>query len=515
MEFYDLFYKWVPMAVRLPVLFLLAFVLLSFNGVYLGNVIDMYSALGDYAEPFTVATNCLYLGMGLCLLIIVRLKQRFPGKVMLLYGLTTMLAMNIVCATTGNPWVMVGATLFLGFSKMTAFIEVLIMWLGIWSKKLDITRVYPFIYSTALASIYFMTWFMSREAYIRNWRMAYLAVYIVLGVCLILVLLLVEKHPLKKVVPLYQIDWVGMMLFAASMMLLNYVVTYGKVEDWFQSEKIRAASFVSLLLLLLYSRRQLVIKRPLINLVLFRQPKVRTSLILFFVLGIFTPTLFQSALSGGILRYETMRSTAINLYLIPGVFIGAVLCYIWYEKNLNPRILMIAGFISFVIYHILMYNRFSVQFSYDDFIVPSLVKGFATVLLYISLGLFATNKLPLPLALPAVGMVLVVRSFLAVTVFGGVYNYLLYAQQWKHINYIGGLTDTSQFRPGSPVASEYSRLLEAQATLAASKELTGYIIIAGIFVSVLVIIWSVRGWLIQRYAVLNQPEPATGAPSVQ
>ncbi len=59
--------------------------------------------------------------------------------------------MNIVCATTSNPWVMTAAIVFLGFSKMTAFLELLIVWYRSGAKKWISTRVYPFVYAVALA----------------------------------------------------------------------------------------------------------------------------------------------------------------------------------------------------------------------------------------------------------------------------------------------------------------------------------------------------------------------------
>ncbi len=103
------------------------------------------------------------------------------------------------------------------------------------------------------------------------------------------------------------------------------------------------------------------------------------------------------------------------------------------------------------------------------------------------------------------GMVLVVRSFLATAVFSGIYNYLLYAQQVRSLSYLGGLTDsTAVYAEGVSL----NQLLHVQATLAASKQLTGYIILIGIFITLLLIIWSVRGWFVERYAREVQPAAA-------
>src|SRR5882757_1966208 len=137
MELKDLFYKWVPVWVKLPVLFIFFFVVLTANGVYLGNSTDMYSGLGVYSEPFTAAYNAVYIGMGLGLMVEVRLKRRFSSKTLLLWGFAMMLF--------------------------------------VWSKKLDTSRLYPFVYGLALGGIYFITWFTASLAGVYNWRYAYLA----------------------------------------------------------------------------------------------------------------------------------------------------------------------------------------------------------------------------------------------------------------------------------------------------------------------------------------------------
>ena len=64
MELNQIFYEWVPKYVRYAILLLMVFVALCANGVYLGITTDMYSDLGVYAEPYTMASNALYIGMG-------------------------------------------------------------------------------------------------------------------------------------------------------------------------------------------------------------------------------------------------------------------------------------------------------------------------------------------------------------------------------------------------------------------------------------------------------------------
>jgi DHA2 family multidrug resistance protein len=489
MELNDLFYKWVPVFVRLPVLFVLLFVILVANGVFLGNTTAMFSSLGEYQEPYIQASNALYIGMGLGLMFETRLKQRFSNKELLLYGLSMMLLMNIICATTDNSSLTVIACLFLGFSKMAALVEVYIIWLYIWSKKLDSSRFYPFVYCTALCGLFLITWLTTKLASIYNWRYAYIGIIILILICLLVSLLFVENHSLKKKIPLYQVDWIGLLLLTSSLMFFDYALVYGKVENWFDSSKIITALFATVLTLLLFIKLELSLKRPLLDLKLFKIRNFRLGLFYFLLLGIFVPSTFHSAFSSSILQYEMIQNTALNLYMLPGIITGSVLCYFWYWKKYDAEPLLFIGFLAFVLYHSIMYSSFSVNFNSDDFILPLFTKGFAMATLYIAIGLYTTNKLAIGLVLSAGGMMILIRSFLGSGTFSALYSYLLYAERIKHFVAIAGHTDTTDFlakQQGNVL--DYYKNLQAQALLSASKEISGYIIIIGIVISLVIII---------------------------
>jgi DHA2 family multidrug resistance protein len=481
MEQYDLFYHKVPLFVRIPVLFLIFFVILVANGVFLGNSTAMYSSLAVNAEPYTVAFNAMSIGMALGLIFHIRLKLRFTNKALLLWGLSLILLTNIICATTDDPTVVIFACLILGFTKISALMEVFLIWMLIWSKKLDTSRMYPFLYFNALAGATFVTWLTTIMAYDYNWRFAYLWIIAVVLLCIVSVLFLVENHPLHRKYPLYQVDYFGLVLLATSMMLLNYAVVYGEVEDWLDSRKIVAAFLCSGITLLLFIKRELKLKRPMFDFRLFQRQTFLIGLFYLLIAGLFTPTTFQSAFSGGILHYEMYRNMELNMYTIPGILIGCVFCYFWYYYAHDPDILIIGGFAGLIIYHILMYNNFGTEFAIGDFWLSSLIKGFATALLYIALGLQITKNLGINLVMSGAGMMILVRQFLGSGVFTSLYGYFLYVQRIKNFDHLVGLyaTTNSMTNDQRNLGDVYGNLQE-QATLTASKELSGYIIIAGI-----------------------------------
>ena len=501
MELKDLFYKWVPVWVRLPVLFILFFVILSANGVYLGNSTDMYSGLGAYPEPFTAAYNAVYIGMGLGLLIEVRLKLRFTSKTLLLWGFSVMGLVNVINMYTDSPVVMIFSCLLLGFTKMSALMEIYIMWLVIWSKKLDTSRLYPFVYFTALGGIYFITWWTAQLAYSYNWRYAYIGMIILVLVCLLLALIFVQNNKLHRPLPLYQLDIPGLLLLVSSLLLLNYVVVYGRVENWWESETIQGATVCIPVAFTAFLLRESLVKRPLLPFRQFKKTSFLKGLLFFFLLGIFLPSSIQGAFTAGVLDFENIRNAQLNLYLIPGVTLAAVFSFFWLYYKRNTEVLLFIGFAAFVGYYIILYTNLATGLGMEDFWTMSILKGFGTAVLYIVIGLYTTGGFPLTIIMHAGGMMILVRSFLGSGIISGIYSYLLYAGRVRHLDILAG--NAAADAGFAPKAAGYYRDMQTQAAMAASKEMCGFIIIAGLLVLAAIIISHFYRLATHRSRILN------------
>ena len=481
MEVKQIFYEWVPKYVRYAILLLIVFVALCANGVYLGITTDMFNDLGVYTEPYTMATNAMYIGMGAGFLLGIRFAARFSGKTLVITGLIMMLLMNLVSATTSNPYLTIAASLILGSSKVLALGQIYLAWLLIWSDKGEPAKVYPFFYFIALAGLYFVTWLTSYFSYQYSWRYAYIAIGVLLILSIVLAVIFFENHKLKKTIPLYQLDIPGVLLLLTSLMLVNYIAVYGKVKDWFGSDGICAASFSAVITMLLFIKRGLTLKRPILRFDLFKNVNVMVGLFLFLILGVFTPSIFQSTLTSNVLHFEGIRNAEINLFLIPGVLAACVLSFFWYRKKFEDYPLFILGFASFVVYHIMMYTQFVNDLNMADFFIPSFFKGFGLAILYIAVGLYTTANLPLPQTLKVVGLVLIVRSFLGSGIISGWYNYSLYAAANRHVSALA-----SQIEANEPLTLQHSdftgyvKYILQQANLAALKEISGSIIIFGL-----------------------------------
>ena len=68
-------------------------------------------------------------------------------------------------------------------------------------------------------------------------------------------------------------------------MLINYVAVYGKVEDWYNSASISGATLGAVLALMLFIKRELSVKRPVLDLAIFKKLNLTGGLILFLLLS--------------------------------------------------------------------------------------------------------------------------------------------------------------------------------------------------------------------------------------
>lgn len=489
MEIKPLFYNWVPVPVRYAILMVLAFTTLCANGVYLGITTDMYSDLGVYSEVYTMAGNALFIGMGICIIFAVRLLARHTNKRLVLTGLVMQLLMNVICATTSSPVVTIAASFILGFTKILALGQIYFALLTMMSKKMESARLYPLFYFIALGGLYFTTWFTAYLTNLYSWRYAYYAIYMLLAVSIILAVVFIYNQPLRRKIPLYQLDLPGLLLISTSLMLVNYVVVYGKVEDWFNAKSITFSAFGAAITFLLFISRELLVKRPLLHLPLFKKANFSLGLVLLILLGALTPATFQSVYAGSVLHFETIRNSEINLYLIPGIVTGCLMAFFWYRHKLNGQVLTIIGFAAMVTYHILMYGRFVTDLNITGFWFPSLMKGFGLALLYISIGLYTTAGFPFPQVLKIVGVIVVVRSFLGPGVFSGLYGYFFYAERTRHLSMLANHIDANepQVFANGHIARFYQNI-QQQATLTALKEISGTIIIFGLSVIIVLTI---------------------------
>ncbi|MBS1580351.1 MAG: DHA2 family efflux MFS transporter permease subunit [Bacteroidetes bacterium] len=172
------------------------------------------------------------------------------------------------------------------------------------------------------------------------------------------------------------IDYNGIILLAAGIGCLQFVLERGESEDWFNSQSIRICSIVAAVGLITFIIYELNIKNPAVNLRVLGNRNLAFTTIFTFVagFGLFTsvfvyPVLAQRVL--GFTAFETGNSlllpTLAAVIMMP--IIGKTM-----SKGVTPIPFVVLGFTFFAIYSVMSANV-SPDVGKGDFFIPLLIRA--------------------------------------------------------------------------------------------------------------------------------------------
>jgi MFS family permease len=470
-----LFHDWVPKPVQLLLILVFVVVILPTNGIYSGNISDMVGSLGSLSEDIQMANNATTIGMMVVFPLLLRTKQYFRTKELMIGSLMMMALLSIIAGTTDNAYVLVLCSFLIGFFKMFGMIEVILPVMFILSPGGDRGRFYSLFYPFSIILGQLSGYYTTKLAYETNWQNGY--VYMAMlhsGAALLAVIFMHNLRGSKKV-PLYQFDWLGLVLLSISLLSVDYVLVYAKQQDWLSSMNIQAAlaSFVTTLAAFIY--RQTKLKRPYISMAIFSKKNVYNALLMIFLMGMFmASSSIQSAFTTGVLRYDSPTNASLNLMMIPGIVLGGLVSFIWFKKKWWLKSLALLGFGAYQAYAIYMYFLISPVIEIELLILPTILRGFAMCVLFVTIGFYIADKLQMAQMLSASATMVAVRTFLGPAFFGAVFSWAQYKLQLQHVNNLAvqmdGINSGGLQMYGS---------IQMQAIMLSAKELFGYIIMAG------------------------------------
>lgn len=496
-----LFHDWVPKPLQLLLIILLTIPILGISGVYSTNIGDMLGSQGMLTEDLMMASYASAIGMALVFPLALRTKQFFRSRHILIVSLSSLMLLSYVCATTEHAWVLIGANTVMGMIKAFAMMEVILPIMFIISPTGDRPKFYSVFYPLSIALAQIASYYATKLSLEYSWHAVYYYTIAILLFCLLLVLIFGHNYRGSKKVPFYQVDWLSFVLILTSMMLLNYVLSYGRILDWWNNQSIKYALFGSALLAIWFVQRQMILKRPFLSLEVFKRKSVWMSLVFIFLMGIFFASSgIQSAFTTGVLKYSALSNAEINLMMALGAVAGGFFCFIWFKRKWSLKGLVLCGFTAFILYHLILFFLFSPVIEINELAFPLFLKGLGLTILYISIGVYCADKLTLTELLAAVSILILFRSFIGPAFWSSVYSYELYASQLKHTAFLVQHMDandpllTGRLNPLVQGAMSQGKSLEVaqslavssvwgtvqlQATMAAAKDIFGWIVIGG------------------------------------
>lgn len=210
------------------------------------------------------------------------------------------------------------------------------------------------------------------------------------------------KARFYRKIPLYQVDWIGYLFYTTFILILGYILVYGRQLGWFGSSLIVHLTICNVFILFLFLSRELKLKRPLINLDIFKAKNFVIGLLLLFTFYIFKGS---TGLAYGyletILGNDPLSTIPIWIAVILGTVISMFVISRFVLMGCNLIRTIIAGFGIMALYYVYMLLFVSVQGDTIDFILPMFIYGVATGVLFVPIVFYTTSAAPSMIAINA------------------------------------------------------------------------------------------------------------------
>lgn len=474
-----LFHTWVPKPIMLLLITLIAFVFFCISGIYTTNITYLVGSTGASTEYYLWANYAYAIGLGTVMPLVVRIKARFRTKEILVTSLTMLGILYGIQGTTHNPYIIIACSYLMGVFKMAGMMEVVLPLMMLLSVGGNRGIFYSVYYSVLLIVTQLSGYYMAKLSYLYNWQIGYMRFAMMCFFAALVCVVFQHNKRFMRKVPFIYIDWLSILLFNFTFMILAYILAFGKQQAWFDSEIIRYCTLLFGILLFIFVLRQQVVRRPFLPLTAFRKANVRHGVIMLLCLGMYLATAtIQNIFAVGILGYDPVTNASLNTLLIPGLIAAALVCYNWYKNELPIRMLIFSGYSGFMLYSVAMYLSMATEFSYSMWCVPMFFKGYGMGVIFIATWYYTLDKLDIAIMLGLIGFAVVWRTFIAVGIFSALYSWVQYQLQIQSLNNLAVyLDDAVLLRAGSGISLPAVQL---NGVLAATKTLYGYINIASI-----------------------------------
>jgi len=203
-----------------------------------------------------------------------------------------------------------------------------------------------------------------------------------------------RSHVMRKT-PLYKIDWMSFVLFSTMLVLIAYVLIYGQQKDWMDNSSILYSISSIVFLSIVSILRQLTLKRPAVNLSVFKYRNFIIGIVflvvLYIIRGAFSLT---SSYFVMVLGMDSLHANEIMIFNVAGVITGSLIAIKFLIRQKHLRILWIAGFLLLSSFFFWMCLLFANEAGTTNFYLPLFLQGVGAGMLMSPVIMFIMSSVP-------------------------------------------------------------------------------------------------------------------------
>ncbi len=499
--------SWVPQWLGIITMFVIILPVIMLNGSYTGSMVEVSNTLGVLSEDITMGYYAASAGMAVAYPIIPKIRAVITPKTLLLSDLSLQILISWWCAHASSIDLIIVCSFLIGFLKAFLMLEFIIQIKPFFSPHNVRSEFYAYFYPIVFSGGQVSMIITAQLAYYYQWQYMYYFTMLLMLVAMVFILLFFRYARRPTSFPYKEINWQSIVLIASAWLFCIYIFTYGKTMDWFASPKIVIYSISIPIIIYLFVYIQGNSKKPYISLKPLKHHKsVIGYFFMAFVMFLSSSSTLVTNYMNNIIRVDSVHANSLNLFLLPGFVVGAVICYWWFRwQRWRFRFLISGGMFCYVIYLTILYFGVTPYGTYEMLYLPMFFRGLGMLTLFIAFGVYVVEDLDPKLMLSNAFFLISFRSVISPVMASSFYSNILYRLQIRNMNTLSenlslttpiaaerynqtlnsALSQGHEFSEASQIATNslYSTL-QQQALLLGIKEILGYILIVTLIIAI-------------------------------
>ena len=452
---------------------------------------------------------------------------------MCIAGFSLMYIFSYICAKTDSIFLLALCSLFMGFLRMVLMMVnlfTLIKYAGHveatekitpgnepltgegWD-KLDIERsaAQPAIYLFFMVLGQLGTSLTAWLTYEYEWQHVY---YFMMGLLLLCILITFVTMPYHKYTtrrfPINFKQFGNASIFCITLTCITYVLTYGKVLDWYDDPTIQWATVGAVVAGILFVYIEVTLRNPYYQFDVLKLHTIRFGFLFYFLLMVLnSSSMFVNVFTGIGMKLDNYQNATLGNWSMLGYFIGGI-ATIWLSvKGVHFKYLFAAGFLFLGLSAMFMYFEVQGAGLYERMKYPIIIRSTGMMLLYSLIPTFATQRMPYKYLSSWICTMLTVRMVLAPSIGTALYSNVLQERQQHYITRYAQNVDMmhpeasasftqtvqgmqyqgkSKQEAVNMAAISTKGRIQVQATLSAVKEMAGWTLYACLFCMIFVVV---------------------------
>ena len=479
------FKAFVPAKIQPWIYILMACTFQLSAGVYMGGMNSMVGENALLREDLTMCLYCNLAGMALYFPLLFRMKFRFTNKTLLTAACIGVIVCNIASMYVRFLPLLWAICFIEGCCKIQGTFECMStvqLWM---TPKRDFTIFFPLLHIIILNAVQVNGWFATFFAEYLHWTATH---WLIIGLMLSNLLLLTTctRHVhLGKPMPLYGIDWLGGLMWAAFFVQSIFLFNYANHYNWFDGRPIRIVAITSALTLIACIWRMCVIRHPYIAREMWRfHPRYFHLLILAAVIEMIlgSESTLEGIFFGNGMHYNEWTIAQTNWITMIGITCGCLFCYLWMHRWKQSYFRLITIGVAFMgLYLLMFYTTISTDINIERMFLPIFCRGMASAITGVTMMVALHDMMNFVLFFQALSIFQAIHMFM-----GGVWGSAIYSTALRYlmsdnISRYGELIDAAAATMQPADFGAYIGQFMEQMQLISVKQILGYLVIITIF----------------------------------